>query len=259
MAQNFLECRREQAYLMAPSLRDWLAEDHLAWFVVQTVERLYPAGVFAAYREDGHGRAAYEPSMVVTLLMYAYATEQRSSRAIEGHCRQDVAYRVITGNLVPDHATVARFVVRHEAALADLFGEVLRLRDGAGLRMSCMAMRVAMSCPSSCARRRVDASSLPSTSARARKLTPQSRLQMRRHPTLGLSSMPSGSSAAFRVGRGGCATPSASSSSAAGKTRIRSHARAPSGWGSRASGWRKISMPSAVGTRRMRSIGPVGG
>src|ERR1035437_6188964 len=98
MAQNFLECRREQAYLMAPSLRDWLAGDHLA-------------------------------SIVVTLLMYAYATEQRSSRAIEGHCRQDVAYRVITGNLVPDHATVARFVVRHEAALADLFGEVLRLRD----------------------------------------------------------------------------------------------------------------------------------
>ena len=55
--------------------------------------------------------AAYEPSMMVTLLMYAYATEQRSSRAIEGHCRQDVAYRVITGNVVPDHATVARFVV----------------------------------------------------------------------------------------------------------------------------------------------------
>ena len=118
---------------MAPSLRDWLAEDHLAWFVVQTVERLDLAAFYAAYREDGHGRAAYEPSMVVTLLMYAYATEQRSSRAIEGHCRQDVAYRVITGNLVPDHATVARFVVRHEAALADLFGEVLRLRDGAGL------------------------------------------------------------------------------------------------------------------------------
>src|ERR1035437_4487751 len=133
MAQNFLECRREQAYLMAPSLRDWLAEDHLAWLVVQTVERLDLAAFYAAYLEDGHGRAAYEPSMVVTLLMYAYATEQRSSRAIEGPCRQDVAYRVITGNLVPDHATVARFVVRHEAALADLFGEVLRLRDGAGL------------------------------------------------------------------------------------------------------------------------------
>ena len=71
--------------------------------------------------------------MMVTLLMYAYSTKQRSSRAIECHCRQDVAYRVITGNLVPDHATIARFVVRHESALAGLFSEVLRLCDTAGL------------------------------------------------------------------------------------------------------------------------------
>jgi hypothetical protein len=71
--------------------------------------------------------------MMVTRVLYAYATKQRSSRTIEGHCRQDVACRVITGNVVPDHATLARFVCRHEAALAGLFGEVLRLCDGAGL------------------------------------------------------------------------------------------------------------------------------
>ncbi len=67
------------------------------------------------------------------LVLYANATKQRPSRQIECHCRQDVAYRVITGNLVPDHATIARFVVRHETALADLFSEVLRLCDQAGL------------------------------------------------------------------------------------------------------------------------------
>jgi hypothetical protein len=49
---------------MAPSLRDWLAEDHLAWFVIQTVEQLELGALYAAYREDGHGRAAYEPSMM---------------------------------------------------------------------------------------------------------------------------------------------------------------------------------------------------
>ncbi len=70
---------------------------------------------------------------MVALLLYAYATQQRSSRAIECHCRQDVAYRVITGNVVPDHATIARFVARHEGALAELFGEVLKLCDQAGL------------------------------------------------------------------------------------------------------------------------------
>jgi transposase len=88
---------------------------------------------YGAYRTDGQGAAAYEPSMMVTLLLYAYATEQRSSRMIERHCRQDVAYRVITGNVVPDHATIARFVVRHERALAEVFGQVLKLCDRAGL------------------------------------------------------------------------------------------------------------------------------
>jgi Transposase domain (DUF772) len=67
------------------------------------------------------------------LVLYAFATAVRSSRAIEGHCRQDVAYRVVTGNLVPDHATIARFIDRHQRALAGLFGEVLRLCERAGL------------------------------------------------------------------------------------------------------------------------------
>jgi transposase len=99
MAQNFLEYRREQAYLMAPSLRDWLAEDHLAWFVIQTVEQLELAAFYAAYREDGHGRAAYEPAIMVSLVLYAYATKERSSRGIERHCRENIAYRVITARI----------------------------------------------------------------------------------------------------------------------------------------------------------------
>jgi transposase len=133
MAHNFIECDREQAFLMPPSLREWLPEDHLAWFVIEAVEEMDLDGFYADYREDGHGRAAYEPSMMVALLLYAYATKQRSSRAIERHCRQDVAYRVITANRVPDHATIARFGARHEAALAELFGSVLALCARAGL------------------------------------------------------------------------------------------------------------------------------
>jgi len=118
---------------MPPSLREWLPEDHLAWFVIDAVEELDLAEFYADYRSDGHGRAAYEPSMMVALLLYAYATKQRSARAIERHCRQDVAYRVITANRVPDHATIARFVCRHEPALAELFGSVLALCAKAGL------------------------------------------------------------------------------------------------------------------------------
>jgi transposase len=133
MPQNFIDCDREQAFLMPPSLRDWLPGDHLAWFVIEAVGRLDLSAFYAAYRADGHGRAAYEPSMVVSLVLYAYATDERSSRGIERRCRQDIAYRVITGNQVPDHATIARFIRRHQQQLAELFTSVLRLCARAGL------------------------------------------------------------------------------------------------------------------------------
>jgi transposase len=133
MPQNFIECDREQAFLLPPSLREWLPEDHLAWFVLEAVEEMDLSEFYADYRSDGHGRAAYAPSMMVALLLYAYATAQRSSRGIEIHCRQDIGYRVVAANRVPDHATIARFLARHEAALADLFGSVLALCARAGL------------------------------------------------------------------------------------------------------------------------------
>jgi transposase len=131
--RNFIEGRREQGFLLPPDVREWLPADHLAWFVIDAVAEMELSAFYAAYRADGHGRAAYEPSLVVALVLFAFATNVRSSRAIERHCRQDVAFRVITGNLVPDHATIARFICRHEQALADLFGDVLRLCDRAGL------------------------------------------------------------------------------------------------------------------------------
>jgi transposase len=133
MPQNFIESRREQGFLLPPDVRDWLPADHLAWFVIDAVAQMDLSAFYGAYRADGHGRAAYEPSLMVTLVLYAFSTDVCSSRAIERHCRQDVAYRVITGNVVPDHATIARFIVRHQGALADLFSEVLRLCDQAGL------------------------------------------------------------------------------------------------------------------------------
>jgi transposase len=133
MPQNFIEGCREQGFLLPPDVRDWLPADHLAWFLIDAVGQMDLAAFYGAYRADGHGRAAYEPSMMVTLVLYAFATDVCSSRGIERHCRQDVAYRVVTGNVVPDHATIARFIARHQGALAGLFSEVLRLCDRAGL------------------------------------------------------------------------------------------------------------------------------
>jgi transposase len=133
MPQNFLTCDRDQPLLLPPDLRDWLDEDHLAWFVIEAVEELDLESFFASYRADGHGRAAHDPKMMVTLLTYTYAVGERSSRGIERRCREDVAFRVICANQVPDHATIARFRVRHQEALGDLFGQVLGLCAKAGL------------------------------------------------------------------------------------------------------------------------------
>jgi transposase len=133
MAQNFLACDREQPFLLPPDVREWLPEDHLAWFVIDAVGVIDTAAFYGAYREDGHGRAAYEPSMMIALLLCCWSRGVRSSRRIERACLEDVACRVIAAHQRPDHATIARFIVRHEAAMAGLFGGVLGLCADAGL------------------------------------------------------------------------------------------------------------------------------
>ena len=133
MGPNFLACDRDQVLLLPPSLREWLSDGHLAWFVIDAVAQFDLTAFYSAYRLDGQGRAAHEPSMMVALLLYSYAVGERSSRRIERGCVEDVATRVICANRAPDHTTIARFRQRHEAALAELFGEVLWLCAEAGL------------------------------------------------------------------------------------------------------------------------------
>ena len=133
MGQNFLSCDREQELLLPPSLREWLPDGHLAWFVLDAVATIDLTAFYAEYRDDGWGRAAHDPAMMVALLLYAYAIGERTSRRIERRCHEDIAFRVICANRAPDHATIARFRVRHERSLADLFTEVLVLAARAGV------------------------------------------------------------------------------------------------------------------------------
>lgn len=133
MSQNFLGCDRGQAFLLPPSLDEWLPEDHFARFVIAAVEAMDLSAFYIDYRVDGHGRPAHDPAMMVSLLVYAYARGRRSSRGIERGCMEDIAFRVIAANRQPDHTTIARFRQRHETALAALFGQVLGLCAQAGL------------------------------------------------------------------------------------------------------------------------------
>jgi transposase len=120
-------------FLMPPSVRDWVPEGHLVWTVLDAVGELDLSAFYSAFRADGHGRPAYEPSMMVGLLMYAYARGNRSARGIERACVEDVAYRVVAGNLAPDHSTIAEFGCRHEHALGEVFSGVLGLCARVGL------------------------------------------------------------------------------------------------------------------------------
>ena len=118
---------------MPPDVREWLPSGHLAWFVVDAVAEMDLDPFYAAYRVDGRARPAYDPAMMVALLLYAYARGVRSSRQIERACEEDVAFRVLAAQQQPDHATIARFIERHQDAIAGLFGEVLSLCAKQGL------------------------------------------------------------------------------------------------------------------------------
>lgn len=133
MARDFRPVDRDTGFLLPPDVRDWLPEGHLAWTVIDAVETLDLTALISSYRLGGRGRRAYDPTMMLTLLIYAYAVGQTSSRQIERSCEHDVAFRVITANQTPDHDTIAAFRIRHRAVFSDLFVQVLALCRTAGL------------------------------------------------------------------------------------------------------------------------------
>jgi transposase len=124
---------RTQMYLMPPSIQEWVPEEDLAWVVLDVVEHLDVSGFRVESESARGGRPAYDPRVMVALLLYAYCVGQRSSRQIERLCWRDVGFRVVAGNLQPDHATIARFRQIHEGELERLFTQVLKLCREAGL------------------------------------------------------------------------------------------------------------------------------
>lgn len=121
--------------MLPENMHDWVGKDHLVWFVIDVIEGLDTSGLESLGR-PGKGRPGYDPRMLAVLLVYAYLQGERSSRRIEERCRTDAAFRVATGNQVPDHSTIARF--RAAAAgeggpLEGLFLQVLFVLASAGL------------------------------------------------------------------------------------------------------------------------------
>ena len=134
MGQNFYPDTITQTLMFPPSLHDWLPDGHLARFLVDVVSALDLSAIYTSYQEkDGCGQAAYAPEMMVRLLLYGYATGVYSSRKIQTRTFEDVAFRYLSGDQHPDHATIAEFRKRHLDALSGLFTQALLLCSEAGL------------------------------------------------------------------------------------------------------------------------------
>ena len=127
MAKGYRRVDRDQQFLLPPDMREWLPEGHPVWLVIEAV-RLLDTSVFHARRKTGGaGAAGYDPDMLVTLLIWAYANGITSSRRIERLCGQDVAFRVVCAGQLPDHVTVARFRQQFAETAVALFAQVLVL------------------------------------------------------------------------------------------------------------------------------------
>lgn len=131
--KRFKECNRDQMFLLPPSLRDWLPEGHLAYFILDLMEHLDLSEIYSSYKGDGRGQPPYDPEMMTALIFYAYCVGVPSSRKIERACAEDVAFRVIAANQHPDHDSICAFRKRHLEALAGLFVQVLKLCRESGL------------------------------------------------------------------------------------------------------------------------------
>ncbi len=127
MPTNFLPYQPDQDLLLPPSLREWLPEGHLAFFVSDVVDRLDLRDFYARYEGDGRRNQPYDPRMMVKVMLYAYATGTFSSRRIARKLEEDVAYRVLGAGNFPAHRTIAQFRQDHLSAFQTLFVAVVVL------------------------------------------------------------------------------------------------------------------------------------
>jgi transposase len=133
MSKHFRPWNPEQSFLFPPAPRDWLPENHLVYFLLDVVPQMDLRPILQPYQAEERGQPPYHPTMLVTLLLYGYATGTFSSRRLMARCETDVAFRVIVGQDVPDFRTISDFRKRHLAALEGLFVDVLKLCAKAGL------------------------------------------------------------------------------------------------------------------------------
>jgi transposase len=132
MAKTYRPYCPDQMFLLPPSLRDWLPEDHLVYFVNDVIDQLDLSKIESVYERDDRGQPPYNPQMMTKILVYAYCIGVFSSRKIQKRLFEDVAFRVLAAGNQPDFRTISDFRKIHLDSLQDLFEQVLKLALKAG-------------------------------------------------------------------------------------------------------------------------------
>ena len=132
MGKTYRAYLPEQDLLLPPSLRDWLPEDHLAYFVSDVVEQLDLSAIESVYEEEERGQPPYHPRMMTKILIYGYCVGVFSSRRMQKKLSEDVGFRVLAAGNQPDFRTISDFRKLHLGALQGLFDQVLQIALQAG-------------------------------------------------------------------------------------------------------------------------------
>ncbi len=141
MAKTYRPYVPEQDLLLPPSLRDWLPEDHLAYFVSDLVDHLDLSAIMKVYEEEDRGYPPYHPVMMTKVLVYAYCVGVFSSRRIQRRLREDIPFRVLAAGNAPDFRTIADFRKTHLTALQGFFEQVLQMaRELGAVRVGRVAL-----------------------------------------------------------------------------------------------------------------------
>ena len=141
MAKTYRPYVPEQDLLLPPSLREWLPEDHLAYFVSDLIDALDLSAIMAVYEDEERGYPPYHPVMLTKVLVYGYCVGVFSSRRIHRRLLEDIPFRVLAAGNQPDFRTIADFRKIHLTALGGLFEQVLQMaRDLGALRVGRVAL-----------------------------------------------------------------------------------------------------------------------
>jgi len=133
MAKKYRTYQPNQEYLLPPNIHDWLPENHLAYFISETVDNLDLSEIFKYYEQSDRGNPPYHPSMMTKVILYAYCVGTPSSRKIDKALEEDVPFRVLGAGNFPDFRTISEFRRIHLESLSSLFIQVLELCEEAGM------------------------------------------------------------------------------------------------------------------------------